>query len=248
MTAFPPGAQGPVVLVVEDERKLNALLCDYLRNAGMVPVAVHDGLAVPDAFEAHQPALMLLDLNLPGRDGVAVCKDIRVSSTLPIIMMTARVDEIDKLIGLEAGADDYVCKPYSPREVVARVKAQLRRTRWGSSPQSLSESMPSVASESMDPRLEIDLTRWRVRLNEEQVDLTPAEIRLLHALYTQPGRVLSRQQLLDHLHDDGRAVTDRTVDSHVRNLRRKLANAGDGRDPVRSVYGVGYAFEWPQSA
>lgn len=247
MSAPPVSASTPCILVVEDEPKLAALLADYLRASGMVPVTVHNGLAALPAFAQHRPALVLLDLNLPGRDGVSVCRDLRAASTVPIVMMTARVEEVDRLLGLEAGADDYICKPYSPREVVARVKAQLRRAGWAQE----TTGMPSTTSVSISagtddvPALDIDLTHWRVRLDGEPVDLTPAEVRLLHALHSAPGRVFSRHQLLDHLHDDGRAVTDRVIDSHVRNLRRKLASSRLGLDPIRSVYGVGYAFEWP---
>jgi two-component system response regulator BaeR len=236
----------PCILVVEDEPKLAKLLAVYLRDAGMTPITVHDGLAALDTFAQHRPALVLLDLNLPGRDGVSVCRDLRAASTVPIVMMTARIDEIDRLIGLEAGADDYICKPYSPREVVARVKAHLRRGQWaqdGAAAAALSAS--GVSASAGTPMLDINITHWRVHLNGKLVDLTPAEVRLLHALHAVPGRVFSRQQLLDHLHDDGRAVTDRVIDSHVRNLRRKLATATQGIDPIRSVYGVGYSFEWP---
>jgi two-component system, OmpR family, response regulator BaeR len=239
------GAAMPCVLVVEDEPKLSALLCDYLRASQMAAVAVHDGLGVQPAFEQHRPAVVLLDLNLPGRDGVAVCRDLRAVSTVPIVMMTARVDELDRLLGLDAGADDYICKPYSPREVVARVKVQLRRQQWA---QGAAPAVQLGAGATHDGRaIEIDLTHWRVRLGNEPVDLTPAEVRLLHTLHAAPGRVFSRQQLLDHLHDDGRAVTDRVIDSHVRNLRRKLAHGASGVDPIRSVYGVGYAFDWPDA-
>lgn len=243
--------ESPVILVVEDEPKLNALLCDYLRASNMAPVPVHDGPGVLPSFETSRPALVLLDLNLPGLDGVSVCKHLRSISTVPIVMMTARVDEVDRLLGLEAGADDYICKPYSPREVVARVKAQLRRLQWGQAPAAggqPSALLSSPVSEVVDspyPRVHIDLDQWRVRLDDEPVDLTPAEVRLLNALHARPGQVFSRHQLLDHLHHDGRAVTDRVIDSHVRNLRRKLASVGPGLDPIRSVYGVGYAFEWP---
>ena len=247
MTAPPVSTSTPCILVVEDEPKLATLLADYLRASGMVPVAVHNGLAALPAFAQHRPALVLLDLNLPGRDGVRICRDLRAASTVPIVMMTARVDEVDRLLGLEAGADDYICKPYSPREVVARVKAQLRRAGWAQETTAMpsTTSVPISASTDDVPALDIDLTHWRVRLDGEPVDLTPAEVRLLHALHAAPGRVFSRHQLLDHLHDDGRAVTDRVIDSHVRNLRRKLANSAQGLDPIRSVYGVGYAFEWP---
>lgn len=237
-------AAPPCILVVEDEPKLAALLADYLRAAGLLPVTVHDGAGALPAFAQHRPALVLLDLNLPGLDGVSVCRALRATSTVPVVMMTARVDEVDRLLGLDAGADDYICKPYSPREVVARVKAQLRRAGWA---QAGAVAAPVDRTEAGTgvPALDIDLHHWRVRVNDEPLDLTPAEVRLLHALHAAPGRVFSRQQLLDHLHDDGRAVTDRVIDSHVRNLRRKLAGASAGNDPIRSVYGVGYAFEWP---
>ncbi len=243
MTSHAP----PCILVVEDEPRLAELLAVYLSDAGMTPVIVHDGLAALQAFAQHRPALVLLDLNLPGRDGVSVCRDMRAASTVPIVMMTARVDEIDRLIGLEAGADDYICKPYSPREVVARVKAQLRRVSWAQdgAPTATASSATGVPAGAASRLLDIDITNWRVRLDGEPVDLTPAEVRLLHALHGSPGRVFSRQQLLDRLHDDGRAVTDRVIDSHVRNLRRKLTTVAQGIDPIRSVYGVGYSFEWP---
>lgn len=223
---------GPV-LIVEDEPKLAALLADYLRAAGLSCVSVDNGLEAVGAVRRHEPAVVLLDLMLPGRDGIQVCRELRAFSRVPVIMMTARVQEVDRLLGLEVGADDYVCKPYSPREVVARVQAQLRRQGWAG-------ASPGAAA----PGLQIDDTSLRATLNGRLLDLTPAEFRLLRTLAGQPGRVFSRDQLLDHLHDDARAVTDRAVDSHVRNLRRKLGASADGADPIRSVYGVGYAWEW----
>lgn len=224
---------GPV-LIVEDEPKLAALLADYLRAAGLSSVGVDNGLEAVDAVRRHVPAVVLLDLMLPGRDGIEVCRELRTFSRVPVIMMTARVEEVDRLLGLGVGADDYVCKPYSPREVVARVQAQLRRQGWAA-------ASPGAAP----PGLQVDDASLRATLNGRLLDLTPAEFRLLRALARQPGRVFSRDQLLDHLHDDVRVVTDRAVDSHVRNLRRKLEAAADGADPIRSVYGVGYAWEWP---
>ncbi|PXW97401.1 two-component system response regulator BaeR [Sphaerotilus hippei] len=227
------------ILIVEDEPKLAALLADYLRAAGHASVTVDDGLAVGPAVRRHDPALVLLDLMLPGQDGMAVCRELRGFSRVPIIMLTARVDEVDRLLGLELGADDYLCKPYSPREVVARVKAQLRRLSWAPP----AAAGPGTAA---DPGgLTIDDSTLRASLARQPLDLTPAEFRLLKALAAQPGRVFARDQLLDQLHDDGRAVTDRAVDSHIRNLRRKLEAATGGSDPIRSVYGVGYAWEWP---
>lgn len=227
---------GPI-LIVEDEPKLAALLADYLRAAGLASVVVGDGLAAVPAAHEHQPSVVLLDLMLPGRDGMAICRELRGFSQVPIIMLTARVDEVDRLLGLETGADDYLCKPYSPREVVARVKAQLRRSGWAAA------KAPELSPPQ--PALAIDDATLRATLAGQMLDLTPAEFRLLRTLAEQPGRVYSRDQLLDQLHDDGRAVTDRAVDSHVRNLRRKLEAALSGPDPIRSVYGVGYAWEWP---
>jgi two-component system response regulator BaeR len=228
----------PLILIVEDEPKLAALLADYLRVAGFESLQIHDGLAALPAVRAHAPALLLLDLMLPGLDGLAICRELRAFSQIPVIMMTARVEEVDRLLGLELGADDYICKPYSPREVVARVKAQLRRAGWAGAP----------ASEAGRGGLQLDVAALRASVQGQWLDLTPAEFRLLKTLAAQPGRVFSRDQLLDQLHDDGRAVTDRAVDSHVRNLRRKLEAAPGGIDPIRSVYGVGYAFEWPEGA
>lgn len=222
------------ILVVEDEPKLASLLVDYLRAAGFAPRVLHDGLEVVPAVRAAAPALVLLDLMLPGRDGLEVCRELRSFSTVPIIMVTARVEEIDRLLGLELGADDYVCKPFSPREVVARVKAVLRRRA------------PSAgATEQAGPvtGLLIEPEAYRAELDGVKLDLTPVEFRLLETLAARPGRVFSRAGLLERLYDDHRIVSDRTVDSHVKNLRRKLAAAAPGRELVQSVYGVGYRLE-----
>jgi two-component system response regulator BaeR len=232
-----PAADAPLVLIVEDEPKLAALLVDYLHAAGLRTWHVANGLEVAPAVQAHGPAVILLDLMLPGLDGISVCRALRPQCRVPVIMMTARVDEVDRLLGLEVGADDYLCKPYSPREVVARVQAQLRRVAWSQAPAALAAAEPSPAG------LQLDDEALRASYQGEVLDLTPAEFRLLRALARQPGRVFSRDQLLDQLHDDGRAITDRAVDSHVRNLRRKLEAAAPGEEPIRSVYGVGYAWE-----
>jgi two-component system response regulator BaeR len=226
------------VLIVEDEVKLAALLVDYLRAAGLASVVVHNGLDAAAAARTHDPCVVLLDLMLPGQDGMAVCRELRAFSRVPIIMLTARAAEVDRLLGLELGADDYLCKPYSPREVVARVKAQLRRSAWTAP----TASAPATTT----PGLALDDATLRAQVNGSPLDLTPAEFRLLRVLADQPGRVYSREQLLDRLHDDGRAVTDRVVDSHIRNLRRKFEAAPGGVNPIRSVYGVGYAYEWSQ--
>ena len=224
------------VLIVEDEPKLAALLANYLRAAELVPHVVSDGALAVQAVYNLAPSIILLDLMLPGCDGVDICKEVRRFSRVPIIMLTARVEEVDRLLGLEIGADDYLCKPYSPREVVARV--QLRRVQWHAT-EELQEGQKSE-----DP-LHIDESQCRATWGGQNLDLTPAELRLLRTLSHHPGRVFSRDQLLEHLHDDGRAVTDRTVDSHVRNIRRKLEQVCKGDSPIRSVYGVGYGYELP---
>jgi len=221
-------AQGRI-LIVEDEPRLAAVLADYLAAAGYGCRQVHDGADAMPAFHDYAPDLMLLDLMLPNRDGLEICRELRGVSLVPVIMVTARAEEIDRLLGLELGADDYICKPFSPREVVARVHAVLRRFRHA--PQA-----------SAAPGLAIDEAACRASVHGRDLELTLVEFRLLRTLAGTPGRVYSRDQLMDRLYADHRVVTDRTVDSHVKNLRRKLADVG-GEDWVRSVYGVGYRFE-----
>jgi two-component system response regulator BaeR len=215
------------ILVVEDEPALAALLADTLRGDGYTVEVAGDGRGVADWVRAHEPQAVLLDLTLPGKDGIEVCREIRAFSTVPLIMITARVAEIDRLLGLETGADDYVCKPFGAREVLARVRALLRRAGTWAETAARGLMLDDEAMEA----------RWRGR----RLDLTPVEFRLLRALAQRPGRVLSRGQLLDAIHSDYRAVSDRTVDSHVKNLRRKLGE-GSCADPIESVYGVGYKF------
>ncbi|WP_435105363.1 response regulator [Arhodomonas sp. AD133] len=218
------------ILIVEDEPQLANLLADYLTNAGYEPHILADGREVVPWVKAQSPALIVLDLMLPGEDGMSVCRALRAFSDVPIVMVTARVEEIDRLLGLELGADDYICKPFSPREVVARVKAILRRTQ------------PGPARPATDG-LAIDEAGYRAVLDGQALDLTPVEFRLLANLASQPGRVFSRAQLLDRLYDDHRVVTDRTVDAHIKNLRRKMAAVRGDQELIRSVYGVGYRLE-----
>jgi two-component system, OmpR family, response regulator BaeR len=220
------------ILIVEDEPKLAALLQDYLHAAGFSTRVLADGREVVPAVRAAPPDLLLLDLMLPGRDGLEICRELRGFTRLPIIMMTARVEEIDRLLGLELGADDYICKPYSPREVVARVKAVLRR-----------QSDPPAAAGAGVTGLVIAPDAYRASLDGRALELTPVEFRLLETLAAHPGRVFSRAALLERLYDDHRIVSDRTVDSHVKNLRRKLGEAAPGRELIQSVYGVGYRLE-----
>ncbi len=250
-SASPPLAlePGPArVLVVEDEPKLAALLADYLRAAGHEAECVADGAEALQAFTQRRHDLVLLDLMLPGLDGLAVCRQLRQVTAVPIVMLTARADEADRLAGLELGADDYIAKnPFSPREVMARVKAVLRRSRAAALPPSLLTSAPlSPAAPSATrpvPDLQVDEDGWRAAWRGRDLDLTPIEFRLLGTLAAQPGRVYPRAQLLELLHADSRAATERAVDSHVKNLRRKLEQAGAGSERIRSVYGVGYCYE-----
>ena len=217
------------ILIVEDEPKLAALMRDYLVAAGYPTRCLDNGLQVVPSVRAQAPRLILLDLMLPGRDGMQVCQDLRGFSAVPIILLPARVEAVDRLQGLALGADDYICKPFSPREVVARVKAILRRG--------------SQLLTSTPPRLLIDEAQYRASLDGIELDLTPLELRLLSTFARSAGRVFSRDQLLDNIYSDHRVVTDRTVDSHIRNLRRKLEQACPGETPSESLYGGGYRFQ-----
>ena len=218
------------VMIVEDEPKLARLIADYLAAANLASKWIADGNGVEAAVRAEAPQLILLDVMLPGRDGMSICKDLRQFTDVPIIMVTARIDEVDRLLGLNLGADDYICKPFSPRELVARVKAVLRR-------------IDRAAAPSTQARLIVDEGRHEARLDGRSLDLTPVEFRLLNTLRSESGRIFSRDQLLATLYVDHRVVTDRTVDSHVKNLRRKLSDAAAGEDLIRSIYGVGYRLD-----
>jgi two-component system, OmpR family, response regulator BaeR len=217
------------ILIVEDEPKLASLLVDYLKASGFEPSCLGDGAAVLPWVREHKPDLLLLDLMLPGRDGIEVCKDIRTFSRMPIIIVTARIDEIDRLLGLELGADDYICKPFSPREVVARVKAVLRRTYDGQTIQARG--------------LVLDEQRYKATLHGHDLELTAVEFKLLHFLVSGPGRIYGRQQLMNNIYSDERFVTDRTIDSHIKKLRRKIENVDPEAKLIHSVYGVGYKFD-----
>jgi two-component system response regulator BaeR len=220
------------ILIVEDDAKIAALLVDYFHASGYQTHHVADGRSAVEHARNEPVDLMVLDLMLPELDGLEVCKAVRGFSNVPIIMLTARVDEIDRLLGLELGADDYVCKPFSPREVVARAKAQLRRAG-------------GVLAKQEASLFVVERDSMRITAGGHALPLTPVEFRLLAELIAHPGRVYSRQQLLDFAHEDQRAINDRTVDSHIKNIRRKLTAALPEVDCLQSVYGVGYRFEFP---
>lgn len=227
------------ILIVEDEPKLAALLAEYLRVAGMPCRILSDGRDVLPAVRTTEPRLILLDLMLPGMDGLEVCRVVREISEVPIVMLTARAAETDRLLGLELGADDYICKPFSPREVVARVKAILRRVRGPAS--ATTTAAPEVPPPQ--PALVIDAVRHHARLDGHELPLTPVELRLLATLASHPDKTFPRAHLLDRMYDDHRVVADRTVDSHIKNLRRKLQAIRPDEEIVRSIYGVGYRLE-----
>lgn len=230
------------IAIIEDEIKIAELVRDYLRREGYDSVLVHDGDAAMALLRTEPFDLVILDLMLPGRDGLAICRELRSFSTVPVIMLTARVEEVDRLLGLELGADDYVLKPFSVRELVARVRAQLRRVQqWVGAAGQIGASASSVTNTELPV---LDEQRMEVRLGLAVEPLTPVEFRLLKALMHRPGQILSRAQLLDALYLDHRVVSDRTVDSHVKNVRKKLAALAPDRECLNSVYGLGYRFEW----
>ncbi|ABV37197.1 two component transcriptional regulator, winged helix family [Shewanella sediminis HAW-EB3] len=222
------------ILIVEDELKLAQLLADYLCDSSFEPHQLHRGDEVLGWLASHPCDLILLDLMLPGLDGLEVCKQIRQHSNIPIIMITARVEEIDRLLGLELGADDYICKPFSPREVVARVKAVIRRV------------VNQTSSNTNDIQLDgirLDEEGFKVSKSGFQCELTKVEFYLFHAMFKQPGRIFSRDQLMDIIYDDRHVVSDRTIDSHIKKVRKKIASIGIEESAVHSVYGAGYKYE-----
>ena len=220
------------VLVVEDELEIARVVRDYLHDAGFEVIVVGDGNSAVASVRSAKPDLMVLDLGLPDRDGLDVAREVRRWSTTPIVVLTARGDEADRIVGLELGADDYVAKPFSPRELVARIRAVLRRTRSTHRP----DEMLRIAD------VEVDVAKMRVTRDGHVVDLTPTEFELLATLVREPGRVFTRSQLLDAIHGVAIETYERAIDAHVKNLRKKLEP--DPRTPryVLTVHGVGYRF------
>ena len=222
----------PTILIVEDEVELAQVLRDYLEKAGFRVQTAANGTTAVSTFR-HAPAdLVILDLNLPGLDGLDVARELRRNSSVPIIMATARVEESDRLVGLELGADDYIIKPYSPREVVARVRAVLRRAQGAAAPPEIVRARD----------IEVDRVRHRVTIGTRTVELTPMEFELLAAVAGQPGRVFTRAQLLEATQGSAFEGYERTIDAHIKNLRSKIEP--DPRLPqyVLTVFGVGYRF------
>lgn len=219
------------ILIVEDEPTLAQILAEYLQQSSFQTHIIADGAHVIDWVKQHSPNLIVLDLMLPNRDGLDIYRELRTFSNVPVMMATAKVDEIDRLLGLELGADDYICKPYSAREVVARVKNVLRR----------STAVHEDASAQVV--LEINEETMTAHYQQQPLTLTPAEFKLLSLLFARQGRVFNREQLMDHIYPDNRIVIDRTIDSHIKNLRKKLQAIDSKSDCIKSIYGVGYKLE-----
>lgn len=224
-TSTSTAAHSAKIMVVDDDVRLRDLLRRYLTEQGFAVVTAESATAMNKLWLRERYDLLVLDLMLPGLDGLSLCRHIRAVSTVPIIMVTAKVEEIDRLMGLETGADDYLCKPFSPRELVARIKALLRRAGYRA------------------PALAVDEAGRRVMAHGQDLHLTPTEFALLTAMLRRPGQVFSRASLLDLVAQDNLDVTDRAVDSHIKNLRRKLAAAFPGSEPIASVYGLGYRLD-----
>jgi two-component system alkaline phosphatase synthesis response regulator PhoP len=219
------------ILIIDDEAKIVEICQDYLNAAGFQVITSLDGLAGLDKARAEKPDLVLLDLMLPGIDGLDICRELRRDTKIPIIMLTARVEETDKLIGLEIGADDYITKPFSPREMVARVRAVLRRVQGDASAEVIRAG-----------NLTLDRNRFIVLINNQEISLTPTEFEILATLASQPGRIFSRSQLLLAVRGVTFESYERAIDSHIRNLRKKLDFNGTGSDWIFTIHGVGYKF------
>ncbi len=217
------------VLVVEDDRKISDLLQNYLRASGYQAEAAYDGRDALRQIERQAPDAVILDWMLPVLDGINVCKAVRAFSDVPILMLTARIDEVDRLLGLDNGADDYVCKPFAPREVIARIRALLRRA-------------DGRVKTSTKP-WEIDDASFRISWRGQWLPLTRIEFMMFRLLLSRPGRVYSRDQLLASVHDSQRDISDRAIDTHIKNLRKKVQAVDHGHDCIASVYGLGYRFD-----
>ena len=221
------------VLIVEDDRNTAALVATYLEKEGFVTVTAYDGQQALDMARQHDPAFIILDVMLPKFDGWEICRRIRKYSDVPILMLTAREDEIDRVMGLSLGADDYVVKPFSPRELVERVKAILRRT----------SRIPTAKAEVLSHRtLVLDPEKHKVTLDDQLVNLTSLEYKLLYALMSSPGRVFSRNELLDHFYEHGEIVVDRVIDVHIGKLRQKIEQDPANPRFIHTVRGFGYRF------
>lgn len=223
------------ILLLEDEVELAQLVKDYLEAGGFEVSLFHDGQDAYNSFLQRKPHLMIMDLMVPRMDGLTICRKVREQSEIPIILVTARTEEIDRVLGLNMGADDYICKPFSPKELVARVQAVLRRLERKVEPET-------------DQLFRVDKAQQRIWFKQKTLTLTPTEYRLLELFLDHVGQVYSRSQLLDHINPDSFDVADRVIDSHIKNLRRKIIDAvgvESNHEWIQAVYGVGYRFDYP---
>ena len=223
------------IVIVEDEQKIASLLEDYLTNANFSVEIVNEGTHAVEIINECNPACVILDVMLPGKDGLQICRELRQESDIPIVMVTARVDEIDRLLGLELGADDYICKPFSPREVVVRVRNLVRRATMMISKEG--EDHSPIELRYRD--LKLDSEQLICELSGNEISLTLVEFRILFAMLSRVGKIFTRDQLMSAAYTDSRIVSDRTIDTHIKNLRKKL-NADTDDAYVHSIYGVGY--------
>ncbi len=223
------------ILVVEDERKIARLIQDYLENAGFHVTMLAAGDEVISQIKHAPPDLILLDVLLPKMDGMSVCRELRKFSDIPVIMITARVEEIDRLLGLELGADDYICKPFSPREVVARIKAVLRRCQPRTAEPDTIAFGPFVLDESSH----------YASIDDRELNLTPSEFKILKAMLAHPEKAFSRSELIIRLQGHEFEGYERTIDSHIKNLRKKIAAIRPEQEIILSIYGIGYKLNAP---
>ena len=231
-----PNPAGPPILIIEDDPNIAELVSRYLENSGFQSVMANDGEEGVAAARRYNPQLVVLDIMLPKLDGWEVCRVLRRESDVPIIMLTAREDEMDRVVGFSMGADDYVVKPFSPRELVERVKAILRRTRPADA--TVASDKPLCCGPLM-----LEPEKHKLTRDGEQVTLTPSEYKLLHCLMASPGRVYSRSELLERLYENGEAVIDRVVDVHIGKLRQKIESDPSKPVLIRTVHGIGYRFD-----
>lgn len=217
----------PHILIVEDEKNLAELISDYLLHEHYQVTVMNTGKGVTELIEQNHFDLILLDLMLPEIDGLTICKQVRHFSQTPVIITTAKIDEIDRIIGLEIGADDYVCKPYSPRELIARIKVQLRR----------------LENNKIKDHFSLNADSLHVKIGENSVELTVVEYNILQRLVSNPGRIYSRDQLMDAAYPDNRIVNDRTIDSHIKKIRQKILSLKPKHQYIHSIYGRGYKYD-----
>lgn len=222
-----------LILIVEDEQRIAQLVSDYLAASDYQTHQIHHGDEVLDWLAHNKPSLILMDIMLPGQSGLALCEKIRSKSDIPVILLTARVEESDRLEGLELGADDYICKPFSPKEVVARVKVVLRRYQ---------NTKSEDASEVSDNLIQFHSQNLQVVIKDVHLQLTAVEFAVFQHLVSSPGDIFSREQLMHVMYQDNRVVSDRTIDSHIKKLRKKIAEIAPESELIQSVYGAGYRY------